>query len=165
MILLVTPSPRAEECVAAIRQATNEDAIVAESLRKAVSLLRTDSYLAVVLDQFLLETEPHETNAVMEHLGAAIPLQLNLAICNAERLVREVRAAVQRRLCEEAVARRAATNTLQSELNGTVTALLLSCELALAAPNLPAEAVEKLQTAHGLVKRLRSQLESHITAA
>ena len=118
----------------------------------------------MVLDQFLLETEPHETDSVMDHLGAAIPLQLNLAICSADRLVREVRAAVHRQRREEVTARRAAVITLQSELNGTVTALLLSCELALGAPDLTEEAVEKLQTTYGLVKRLRTQLESHIAA-
>jgi len=164
MILIVTPSARAEECIVSIRQATNEDVVVAESLRKAVSRLQTESYLTVVLDQFLLETEPHETDAVMDHLGAAIPLQVNFAICSADRLVREVRTAVQRRHREEAAARREAANILQSELNGTVTALLLSCELALGAPDLPEEAVEKLQTTYGLVKRLRAQLESHTTA-
>ncbi|PYX29296.1 MAG: hypothetical protein DMG80_14800 [Acidobacteria bacterium] len=134
MILIVTPNLRADESTEALRKATSEEVVVAESLCQAAILLRADSYLAVVLDQYLLETEPAETEAVMRNLGTAIPLQVNLAVSGVERLAREVRAAVKRRKREELTARNAAVNTLRSELNGTVTALLLSCELALGRP-------------------------------
>ena len=71
-----------------------------------------------------------------------------------------MRAGVQRRRREEARARQAAIGKLQSELNGTVTALLLSSELALGTAGLPAAAGEKLQSVHELVKKLRTQLET-----
>jgi len=161
MILLVTSSLRAEECATALRGATGEEVVLAESLRRAASLLRAESFLGVVLDQYLLETEPDETETVMEHLGSAIPLQVNLAIMGIDRLVREVRAGMQRRHREEAIARQAAMNTLQNELNGTLTALLLSCEMAIKVPGVPSEASEKLASAHKLVQDLRAQLESH----
>lgn len=159
MILIVTPNLRVDECTEALRLAVGEEVVVAESLRQASTLLRADSYLLVVLDQYLLETEPEETEAVMRHLGTAIPLQINLAISGAERLTREVRAAVRRRKREELAARKAAVNALRCELNGTVTALLLSCELALGAPDMPSAALEKLQSTHELVQSLRTQLE------
>jgi len=160
MILVASPNLRANECVTALRQAINDEVVLVESLRKAASLLRAQSYLVVVLDQFLLETEPDETEMVMQHLGTAIPVQVNLAISSVERLTREVRAAVQRRKREEIAARQAALSTLHSELNGTVTALLLSCELALGTPGLPSDALEKIASAHGLVQKLRSQLQA-----
>jgi hypothetical protein len=160
MILLVTPNLRAEDCAAALRVATGEKTILADSLRRATTLLRADSYLSVVLDQYLMEAEPAETETLMQHLGDAIPVQVNLAICGLDRLVREVRAAVQRRKREEVSARRAAEKTLRSELNGTVTALLLTCELALSTPDLPPPVLEKLRSAHDLVEKLRSQLHS-----
>jgi hypothetical protein len=162
MILIVTPNLRAGESTEALRKATREEVVVAESLHQAAILLRADSYLAVVLDQYLLETEPAETEAVMRNLGTAIPLQVNLAVSGVERLAREVRAAVKRRKREELAARNAAVNTLRSELNGTVTALLLSCELALGAPDMPSSALVKLQSTHELVKNLRAQLESRL---
>jgi hypothetical protein len=158
MILLVTPNLRAKECAGALREATGEEVIVAEDLRRAAELLRKGSYEAVVLDQFLLETDPDETEIVMQHLGTAIPLQVNLAISGMDRLVREVRSGVQRRRREEAAAREAATQALHSELNGTITALLLSCEMALSTPGMPVAAVEKLKSAHKLVQSLRAQL-------
>jgi len=164
MILIVTPNLRGDQCREALRLATNQEIVVAESLHQAATLLRAESFLAVVLDQYLLETEPEETETVMRHLGTAIPLQVNLAISGVERLSLEVRAALQRRQREEVAARSAAISALRSELNGTVTALLLSCELALDVPGLPSVAAEKLQSAHELVKNLRFQLESATTS-
>jgi len=159
MILLVTPSERASECAAALHEATGEEVVIAENLARATTLLRAECYLAVVLDQYLLETEPDEAGTTIEHLGTAIPVQVNLAISGIERLVREVRAALQRRQREEVRAREAAIGRLQSELNGTVTALLLSTELALETSGLPPVAAEKLESVHELVKKLRRQLE------
>jgi hypothetical protein len=160
MILLVTPSERASGCATALHEATSEEVVVAESLVRATTMLRAESYLAVVLDQYLLETEPQEAETALEHLGTAIPVQVNLAISGMERLVREVRAAVQRRRREEAIARQAAMGRLHSELNGTITALLLSSELALEAPGLPPAVSERLQSVYELVKKLRRELEN-----
>jgi len=163
MILLVTPSLRAEDCVAALKNATGEEIELADSLRRAASLLRTESYQSVVLDQYLLETEPDETNMLMEHLGTAIPVQVNLAISSVDRVAREICAAVRRKKREELAARRAAEETLHSELSGIVTALLLSCEMAMDTPNLPAAAMERLRSTHDLVKKLRVQLQPTTT--
>jgi hypothetical protein len=163
MILLVTPSERASECAKALHEATNEEIVVTETLARATTLLRSGSYDVVVFDQYMLETEPHEAGTTLGHLETAIPVQVNLAIIGMERLVREVRAAMQRREREEEGARQAALCRLRSELNGTVTALLLSSELALETPGLPPHAAEKLQSVHQLVLKFRTQLESTVT--
>jgi hypothetical protein len=163
MILLVTASERARECSAALHDATGEKVMAAESLARATTLLRAECYLVVVLDQFLLETEPREAGSTLAHLGTAIPVQVNLAITGIERLVREVRSAVERRRCEEVMGRRTALGAISSELNGTVTALLLSTELALETSGLPPAASERLVSVHDLVKKLRRQLESATT--
>ncbi len=160
MILLVTPSQRASECVAALTEATGEDIAVAESLVRATTLLRAECYRAVVLDQYLLETESDQAAAVMAHLDTAIPIQVNLALTGIDRLAREVCAAVKRRQREQVSARQAALSILHSELNDTITALLLSSELALETPALPPEAAEKLLAVHDLVTKLRKQLET-----
>lgn len=159
MILFVTSHPLGAECLARLRQATDEEVVLAESLNRAAILLRSESYLAVVLDQYLLETEPEQAESLMQHLDTAIPVHVNLAVSGMERLAREVRFAICRRRREEHAARRAAVSSLHSELNETVTALLLSCELALDTPDLPPQASEKLRSAHGLVRKLRSQLQ------
>ena len=76
-----------------------------------------------------------------------------------ERLVREVQAAMQRRRIEEAQARQAAIGEIRSELNDTVTALLLASDLSLETANLSAEAAEKLGSVRQLAEILRRQLE------
>jgi hypothetical protein len=162
MILLVTPSLRGEESAQALQEATGNEVTVAESLRQATTLLRAHEYVSVVLDQYLVETEPDETSTLMEHLGTAIPVQVNLAVSAMERVIREVRAAIQRRTKEQLIARRAAQETLQSELNSTVTALLLQCELALATPDVPPATSEKLRSARDLVNKLRTQMDAAI---
>ena len=159
MILLVTPSERASDCAAALRAATGDRVMTAESLSRATTLLRAERYRVVVLDQYLLEAEPDEAGTMIEHLGTAIPVHVNLAITGMDRLAREVRVARQRRQREEIQARHAAIDRLQSELNGTMTAILLSVELARETPDLPVAADEKLQSVHELVKGLRRQLE------
>lgn len=160
MILLVTPIDRANKCARALQENMGEEVVVAESLRQAATWLRSDSYLAVVLDQHILETEPDEIDTAMQHLGTAIPVQVNLAISGLDRLVREVRAAVERRKREELGARRAVAGALHSQLNDTLTALLLHCELALGVAGVPSAAAQQLHSAHTLIKKIRAQLEA-----
>jgi hypothetical protein len=160
MILLVTASERARECAAALQEAIGEEIVAAENLSRAAALLRAECFTVVVLDQYLLETESHEAATTLERLGSAIFVQINLGITGMDRLVRDVRAAVQRRRRDEVSGRQVASARLQSELNGTVTALLLTTELALQTVGLPAAATAKLESVHELVKKLRGQLES-----
>lgn len=75
--------------------------------RKRIARLRELAYSAVVIDQFLLENEPAESDQVLEHLGAAFPLYPNFAMSGMERLVGAVRSAPHRRKREETQARRA----------------------------------------------------------
>lgn len=160
MILLVTPNLKGEDSATVLTEATGSEVEVVQSLQEATSSLRASEYESVVLDQYLLETEADQTSTLMEHLGTAIPVQVNLAVSGMERLVREVRAALRRRAREQVIARRAAHEALQNELNSTVTALLLECELAIATPDLSATAAAKLRTAHELIGKLRTQLQS-----
>lgn len=165
MILLITPSGRGQECGKALEEATSEPVNVVENLRQAVIRLRAEEYRAVVIDQSLLEAEPGESDTVLQHIGTAIPLHVNFAISGMERVSREVRAALQRRKREELVARQAAEQALCSELKDSVTAMLLSCELALDVPNLPARAAEKIHAVHQLARELRTRLGLEKTSA
>jgi hypothetical protein len=159
MILLVTTSARASECAAALNEATGQEITVAETLSRAATLLSTEDYLAAVLDQHLVENEPQTADSMLDQIGATIPIQINLGISAMNRVVREVRAALQRAEREEVRARLSVMSRLHGELNGTVTALLLSSELALKSADINAAGLEKLSAVYGLVKKLRKQLE------
>lgn len=158
MILLITPSARSQECAEAVQSATGHPTEVAATLQQAGSSLRSHEYTAVIVDQFLLEAEPDESDQMLQHLGTAIPVYVNFAISGIEPVVREIRTAVARRQREEKVARPAATLALWSELKESVTAMLLSCDRALAVPGVPAPAVEKIRSMHELACQIRAQL-------
>jgi hypothetical protein len=159
MILLITPSARGQECAQAVQSATGQPTSTASTLYEAGSKLREEEYSAVVIDQFLLETEPDEGEQIQEHFGTAIPVYVNFAISGVDRVLREIRAALSRRQREEQVARRSAEQAMWSELKESVTALLLSCDLALAVPSVPAPAAEKVRSMHELVCQIREKLE------
>ncbi|HVO81893.1 MAG TPA: hypothetical protein VMT28_14245 [Terriglobales bacterium] len=158
MILLITPSARAQECADALQQATDESAQVAATLQQAATQLRAQEYSAVVVDQSLLDAEPDASETVLQHIGMAMPVHVNFAISGIERVVRELRAALGRRKREVLVARQGAEQALRSELRGTVTALLLSCELALQVPNLPDAAEAKIRAAYDLAREIRAKI-------
>ncbi|MGA6983454.1 MAG: hypothetical protein WCC95_07270 [Candidatus Sulfotelmatobacter sp.] len=158
MILLITPSARGPECAATLKESTGNETHWAENLQLALSHLREETYSAVVIDQFLLETEPAESDQVLEHIGTAFPVYLNFAVSGMERLVREVRSALHRRKREEAQARLAVEQQFRSEIGENLTAMLLSCELAMSVPNVPGAAAEKILAVDNLAREMRTRL-------
>jgi hypothetical protein len=69
-----------------------------------------------------------------------------------------LRAALQRRK-QELLARQGAWESLRNELKGPVTVLLLSCEMALRAPDLQGAAETKLRSALELAQEIRAKLD------
>jgi hypothetical protein len=115
-----------------------------------------------VFDHHLIEREPQELDTAFSHLGTAVPIVVNLALTGLNRLAREVEAALHRQAREQAAARQSAAATLHTEVNGTLTALLLDFEAALRFNDLPPEAASRLRSAHTLAEKLRSQLSSAV---
>jgi DNA-binding NtrC family response regulator len=158
MILLITPSARGQECAQALLTTTTQNTHVASTLQAAVAKLREQEYSAVVIDQCVIEAEPDEGEVMLQHLAAAFPVYVNCAISGIERVVREVRSALSRRVREEQIARVSATRVIWSELKESVTAILLSCDLVLASKDVPASMVGKIQVIHDLATRMRGTL-------
>src|ERR1700747_3339865 len=116
MILLITPSARGQECALAIQASTDQPTPVTSTLQEAAGKLREQEYAAVIMDQFLLDAEPDESDQLLPHLGADIPVYVNFAISGTERVLREIRTALVRRRREEQIARRSAEQAIWSEL-------------------------------------------------
>jgi len=159
MILLITSSATGAQCAEAIHATTSQETHWAKTLQEAATHLREQSYSAAVIDQFLLETEPEESDRMIEHLGTAFPVYVNFGVSGMERLLRDVRSALHRRRREEAAARRAVAEQMHSEMRETLTAMLLSCELAMSVPNMPDPAAEKIRAIDNLARELRLRLE------
>ena len=137
MLLVITPSAKARGCAQAIQQVTSEETHVAATSSQALARLRAQEYGAVLIDQAFLETEPVESDMVLESIGTAVPVHVNFAINNMDRVARELRAALLRHKKQVQLVRQEVQHALRNELKGTVTALLLSCELALHVPESP----------------------------
>jgi len=159
MILLITPSARGQQCTESLQATTGQETHWAQNLQEAVTRLREQTYAAAVIDQFLLETEPQESEQMLEHLGTAFPVYINFAVTGMERLVRETRSALHRRQHEESTARRAVKEQMRSEMCETLTAMLLSCELAMSVPDIPVPAVVKIRAIDELARELRLRLQ------
>ena len=93
MLLVITPSAKARGCAQAIQQVTSEETHVAATSSQALARLRAQEYVAVLIDQAFLETEPVESDMVLEHIGTAVPVHVNFAINGMDRVARELRAA------------------------------------------------------------------------
>jgi hypothetical protein len=160
MIMLITPSPRGPECAAALQKAAAEQVQLAPNSRAAVSLLRRGEYTEVILDDSHLDSDPNALQTILAHAGDAIPVYVNFGISGTERVVREAQTALRRVQHERLVAVRSATAALRNQLRGAVTGILLSTELALAVPQLPAAAELKVKFVKELAEAMRQQLES-----
>ncbi|MGB7601586.1 MAG: hypothetical protein WBM24_14845 [Candidatus Sulfotelmatobacter sp.] len=158
MILLITPSARGPECAATLNESTGNETHWAENLQQAMARLREQTYSAVVMDQFILENEPGESDQVLEHLDTAFPVYINFAVSGMERLVREVRSALHRRKREETQARRSVEQQFRSEMGESLTSMLLSCELAMSVPGVPGPAAEKIRAVDNLAREMRLRL-------
>jgi hypothetical protein len=158
MILLITSLAKAEECAKALQEATAEPTQVAATLREALAQLQAHEFTAVVVDQLLLDAEPDDFETIIKHMGTAVPVFSNFAISGIQRVSRELRSALLRRKRELSLARQEAEQSLRSELKDTITALLLSCEMALDVPNLPLFAETKMRAVDALAKDMRTKL-------
>ena len=159
MILLITPSDRGPQCSESLYAETGQETHWAQSLQEAVTRLRERTYSAAVIDQFLLETEPEESDQMIEHLHTAFPVYINFAVTGMERLLRDVRSALHRRKREESAALRSVAEQLNSEMREALTAVLLSCELAMSVPDVPDPAAEKIRAIDDLARAMRLRLE------
>lgn len=161
-ILIVTGIEGARNCAAVVAAQMGMEVEVADGRKAALAALRHKEFSAVVVDETLAECDPAAAEAIWEHSGLAIPLQINFALSGASRLVREVRAALHRREREQTLARRAAAAAIETELKTTVAGLLLHSQLALNtnATDIPTPVAEKLRVVADLAGSLRQQLSS-----
>ena len=158
MILLITPSANGEKWVKSLHAATSQEVRWAHTLQEASTCLREQTYSAAVIDQFLLETEPEESDQMTEHLGTAFPSTSTLPYQHGA-LAAGSSSGAPATQAQEATARRSIAEQMHSEMRETLTAMMLSCELALSVPDVPSLATEKIQVIDNLARELRLRLE------
>lgn len=158
MILMIWSSERARDYAFSIEHAVQEPVQVASSLHEGCDRLRSDEFSAVIVDQWITEAEPEPTSILFDHFGAAVPLFVNFGISGLERILRELRAALSRRGREMVLARHVARQGLRDELKDDVTALLLSCDVALQELGLNNGAAQRLRKIRELAQQITAKL-------
>jgi hypothetical protein len=157
-ILIVTGIEGAGNCAAVVGAQLGMELEVAEGRKAALAALRRSEFAAVVVDETMAECDPAAAEAIWEHAGLAIPLQINFALSGAARLTREIRAALHRREREQTLAHRAAAAAIGTELKSTLAGLLLNSQLALSESETASPIAEKLRLVADLASSLRQQL-------
>ena len=157
-ILIVTGIEGAQNCAAVVGAQMGMEVELAAGRKAALALLRRHEYAAVVVDESMAECDPAAAEAIWEHSGLAIPMQINFALSGAARLIREIRSALHRREREQALARRAADAAIETELKTTVAGLLLNSQLALSSSEVSSPITDKLRVVADLAGSLRQQL-------
>jgi len=156
-ILIITGIEGVRNCAEVLSQQLAMKVEVVEGRRTALATLRHREFAAVVVDESLAECDPAAADAIWERSGLAIPLQINFALSGAARIIREIRAALQRREREQSMALLAATASIEKDLKNTVSGLLLQSQLALSQTGVPT-AVAELRLVVDLAGTLREKL-------
>jgi hypothetical protein len=159
-ILIVTGIEGAQNCAAVVGTQLGMEVELAEGRKAALVALRHREFAAVVVDETIAECDPAAAEAIWEHAGLAIPMQVNFALSGAARLIREIRAALHRREREQTLARRAAAAAIETELKTTVAGLLLNSQLALSGSEVSSPIADKLRVVADLAGNLRQQLSA-----
>ena len=159
-ILIVTGIEGARNCATVVGAQLGLEAEVAGGRKAALAALRRREFAVVVVDETMAECDPAAAEAIWDHSGLAIPLQINFALAGASRLVREIRAALHRREREQMLARRAAAAAMETELKSTVAGLLLHSQLALTGHEVPPPVADRLRVVADLAGSLRRQLSA-----
>jgi hypothetical protein len=158
MILLIWSSERAQDCARVIEDTFQQRVQVAPTLHEGCEHLRLEDYATVLVDQWITEVEPGQADYLFHHLGTAVPVFVNFGISGVERVLRELRAAFNRRGRETMLARHTARLALRNELKDDVTALLLCCGMALEEPGLSESAVGHLKQVESAANQIKSKL-------
>ena len=163
-ILIVTGIEGARNCATVVGAQLGLEVEVAEGRKAALAALRRHEFSAVVVDETMAECDPAAAEAIWEHAGLAIPLQINFALSGAARLTREIRSALHRREREQTLARRAAAAAIETELKTTVAGLLLHSQLALSGSEVSSPIADTLRVVADLAGSLRQQLNAPLQA-
>ena len=138
--------------------ALHEPVQATTSFEQACEEVKKADFSLVVLDQWMSEVSPAGTDSLFQNLGRAVPVLVNFAITGMDRVVAIVRSALERHVVEIHTARESASTTLRAQFKDDVTAVLLSCAVALQEPTLTPAAAERIKNVEELANRIRYKL-------
>lgn len=158
-ILIIAPETTALAAADTLRRELDTSVEMATNRRAGLALLRRNEYSIVLLEENLAAADPEATDLLYQNAVSAPVLEVNFVLSTTTRIVRQVRAALARCAHDRAQARAAAATELQSELNASLSGLLLESQLALRSAT--PEQAPKLRHLVELAGDLRNRLRTH----
>ena len=165
MILLIWSSERAQDCARSIESTFQQPVKVVSSLQEACRSLQAEEFAAVLVDQWASEVEPGQADYLVHHLGGAVPVFVNFGVSGLERIMRELRAALNRRGRETLLAEQNARIVVWNSFKDDVTALLLCCGVILEDATLSPGLTVRIQTIEAIARRMKERLHAEEDAA
>jgi len=157
-ILIIAREESAQPTADLLRHELDIAVEVAPNRRAGLATLRRTEFSLILLDETLASADEETTGSLYEKALATPIMEMNFALSNSQRVLRQVRGAFARRVKDQALAQKAARLSLQNELKSSLTGLLLESQLALReAP--PANSA-KLRHLVELASGLRDQLST-----
>jgi hypothetical protein len=160
MILLLSPYQNAPECAAQVERATRDKVQIVETIRLAMSALRSQQFTMMIADENLIESTPGTSESLLQRMETSVPLIVDLASMRPEKVAKVAVTTLKRRVLEFEMARKQAVAELRSEMKSDITGLLISSELALKAEKLPSPTTEKLNVVLEIARRMHSRLSA-----
>jgi hypothetical protein len=130
-ILIIAASHPANTIADALRRELDAAIEICPNRRAGLAALRREEFSLIVLEESLADADSEVTEQLYQKALATPILEINFAISNTHRVLRQIRAALVRGDQERAKARIAAAIALRNELKSSLTGLLLASELAL----------------------------------
>lgn len=130
-ILIFAAEPALSRLAQALRSHLYASVVPVADRRLGQEVLQYAAFDAVLVEEAVVSENPSVLDDLQRWGGEALVLEVNLALASGARIARQVRGALERRREEYANARRAAVQTLRSELTAMVCGLLLEAQLAL----------------------------------
>jgi hypothetical protein len=157
-ILLISSESAALPIARTLRLDLDAEVEIATNRRAGLASVRRREFSLVLVDDNLAANDNLAVDLLYQNAGGALMVELNFAIASTGRILRQARAALARRAQDHTQARAAAALRLHSELNATLTGLLLESQLALREAS-PAQA-PKIRQVVQLAGDLRQMLRA-----
>lgn len=161
-VLIIAPEEAARKVADALCGKVDGTVEIATTRRAGLQALRSGEWSLLLLEDSL-GSDPEAADLLYSSAGVATVLEMNFAVTGVARAVRQVRAALSRRVQEREQARRAVMDTLRGELRSAVAGLLLESQLALreAPPAQRAKLRSMVKKVNELRRRLEGQVHAH----
>jgi hypothetical protein len=145
-LLIISASERRFELQKALHESLGTPVTIAATFQDATGAIALSRYRAVILDEGLADLDPKNADRFLAHCRDELPIFVKLAITGVRRCVQQVQLAIRRFSREQHIVTVSAQHSIGMQLRDGLTSIRIHSQLALNAPELPANVIEHLNS-------------------